>query len=204
MSDLMTDLNTSFVPNLVMFAWNKFGMPNSIKAVTINSVNSNQMGLTLSLKDKTTKDVLYTFTPQDKIRHPNPQNPAEITNVVSALLKKSSFPHPPIGAVIVGLFLWFLFIVGSLSFASCPTFLLGFKSKICFSSTNSKNLLTLMLILHAAEACYVITKVSPFVRVLKCKFAWAFSTIILGFPVTQQAILLSKLQTRRVDNKKNS
>lgn len=202
MSNFLAEINSGFAPNLLMFAWQKFGRPNSVIKAEINSINANQMGLTLHTK-KGSSDALYTFSSSDKANHPNPQTPMELTNLIKSILKKNSYPRPPLGATIVGLFLWLLFIVGTIQVSSCPSFLLKFKSYIFFSSTTSKNLLTLMLVLHAMEACYVINNVSPFVRTLKCKFVWAFSTLILGYPVTQQSILLNKLQSTRTDNKKN-
>ena len=185
--DLLGDLNKKHRAEMLMLAWHHFNLAHATD-VQLTSLNDQSYGIKVFLKRKETKDVVYHFTDKEMKKGSD-----GVSRLPVSLKQYHNANVPPL-AVQITLFLLVLFI-GALPAAKLFFPLTFFKPYIAqvLSEGVASMLLKVVVFLHALEALYIQYLIAPVVTSPAAKAAWFVPSLILGYPVTQRAMLVSKL-----------
>jgi hypothetical protein len=191
--------SSSLVRNLMM-AWAVLGRVDATQARVID-VDKDKLSFEIETKHwrtgaKETLSDVYEFTS-------SPSTSQDVQEEVTTLKSASSLAVWPAGpAPFISVALWLFFIAGMVTKykTGSPYFnFLKLFASYFLSPPNAKIGLYLLAGSHLLEACYVGYILRPLQLGTVGFLSWTSLTFILGFPVTQKAMFLSRYSN---ENKK--
>jgi hypothetical protein len=190
MSVDLQSLNSKNAAGLLTAAWSYFGHGKAT-SVQITSLNEEQMGLKIFLKRKETKDVVYTFSAEDKKACP------DLSERVGYFAKQHMYPAlPPL--TMVSVIAWIVPLI--ILFPQIYTVTIFGKVRDLLMKVISEKIAWYMFYFvvgsHTCESLYVLTLIPPVVQSFPITITWFALTFCLGFPTTGQVLQLSALHKK--------
>lgn len=184
---------------LTLLCWNLFQEERKIKSINVETSVSD--GCTLSIQILNADRKLETIT--KSCSYPSVvcnlnKTPAE---KLDAFIDGYSYLHwPATPKLILLAVLWIGFSVGSLNELSLRNPLLSSLHTAAMvvlrTPTVAWYCLVGMFVIHVLEALYVMVLLRGIVTAPRALLSWFVMTVVLGFPSTQQAMVLSKIDKK--------